>query len=279
MGKKPNVRSTDQDLRQSLSLAQNAEFSPEARAAKAMFMLNEYMRYFGSINGLCKQIVEVEKEVLCRIGRAAWNEMTQEELDRVLDKHIVNKYITGQLSTEEGQTESLLPKPKSKSKAKRDSLHFLTVWVFYHILSSKNLWLKSTEFDDVLDRIVVYFCFLFIVVWQLSNHLITQYLSHISIKFRTSLTEICPDFLALKRIISEGTLCFQTPLTEGSKFVFGNSILKLHSWNRYFDSTVRVKSFLDIVLFPDWSTWMLLLVSLFVIYIFLSSLDLFNWVV
>ena len=33
-----------------------------------------------------------ERRVLCRIGRTAWNEMTQEELDRVLDKHIVNKY-------------------------------------------------------------------------------------------------------------------------------------------------------------------------------------------
>ncbi len=127
MGKKPKVSST-----LAASSVQNTEYSPEFRATKAMFLLNEYMGYFSSLNGLCRQIVDVQREVLCRIGRSGWNKMTQEELDKTLNKHFITNHI-GQ-NTESSmnndpseQANSLLPKSKQKTKSRRDSLQSLTV--------------------------------------------------------------------------------------------------------------------------------------------------------
>eukprot|EP00794_Sanderia_malayensis_P020495 gene20495-22511_t len=117
----------------STQAVQNTEFSPEYRAAKAMFLLNEDMRYFGSVNGLFRGIIDVKKEILCRIGRPAWNKMTQEELDKTINKYFVNSYMeqsaesSFNLSSDISElTDSLLHKSKNKlAKSRRDSFEFI----------------------------------------------------------------------------------------------------------------------------------------------------------
>ena len=170
MGKKPGAVRTATDRKASLTTSplQNTDHnSIQAQKARAMMLLNEYMRYFGTVNGLYRQVVDVQRDVVCSLGRAAWRTLTQEELDKAFDSQIVYSYMQGSVP-EATETIDLFPKRKSKTE-RRDSMQYITVWLynsqcFYDQNMFVIIWLdldtctcfdKRRHFGEILDSFVV----------------------------------------------------------------------------------------------------------------------------
>ena len=102
------------------------------RKTRAMAVLGEYMRYFGGVNSLYRNIVQRQGEVLTKHGRNGWRTLSHTDQDRAFDNHIVSKFVahenwSTELADRTNPNESRSGGSKTRKKAHRDSLQSYTV--------------------------------------------------------------------------------------------------------------------------------------------------------
>lgn len=106
------------------------------RKARAMAVLGEYMRYFGGVNGLYRNIVRMQAEVVSKHGRNGWKSLSQEDQDQAFNTHIIKNSVTDCTSetshdSNENSKETGLSEQESRNH-RRDSLQsIITVRILF----------------------------------------------------------------------------------------------------------------------------------------------------
>lgn len=131
MGRKTDkpVASTSND-EGAMFLSDRQQGSARSRKARAMAVLGEYMRYFGAVNGLYRNMVHMQAEVVSKHGRSGWKSLSQEDQDLAFNKHIMKNSATAFTSapsdgSEENSVEVGVAKQELRNR--RDSLQSITV--------------------------------------------------------------------------------------------------------------------------------------------------------
>ena len=135
MGKKaqkPAV-STIEETPHTSNIENHQQHDLKRRKMRSMAVLGEYMRYFGGVNGLYRNIVHMQAEVVSRHGRNGWRKLSPDDQDKAFDKYFVSKFVAtegwnGETSENEDSKKPKEPSgSKDKSKSRRDSLQSVTV--------------------------------------------------------------------------------------------------------------------------------------------------------
>ena len=135
MGKKAQkpAASTIEETPHTGSIENQQQYDTKRRKMRSMAVLGEYMRYFGGVNGLYRNIVHMQAEVVSKHGRNGWRRLSPDDQDKAFDKHFVNKFVAtdewnGEASESEDSKENKeISGSKEKSKSRRDSLQSVTV--------------------------------------------------------------------------------------------------------------------------------------------------------
>ena len=115
------------------SIENQQQYDAKRRKMRSMAVLGEYMRYFGGVNGLYRNIVHMQAEVVSRHGRNGWRKLSPDDQDKAFNKHFVSKFVAtdewncetsdSENSRENKETSGSQEQPKSR----RDSLQSVTV--------------------------------------------------------------------------------------------------------------------------------------------------------
>ena len=130
MGKKTFIRVASSSVEGSSTLSsddhQDTTRSSKTRALK---VLGEYMRYFSSVNGLYRNIVHMQAEVVSKYGQRRWKNLSQEHQDEAFNRHIINtensqsKTKSGLEEVDNAEWEETNRAPRNR----RDSLQSVSV--------------------------------------------------------------------------------------------------------------------------------------------------------
>lgn len=136
--KKPAASTMIEEAPHTSSIENQQQHDSKRHKMRSMAVLGEYMRYFGGVNGLYRNIVHMQAEVVSRHGRNGWRKLSPDDQDKAFDKHIVSKFVATEsegwtgwtnetLESEDSKGDKKASSSKEKPKSRRDSLHSITV--------------------------------------------------------------------------------------------------------------------------------------------------------
>ena len=98
---------------------------------RALAVLGQYMHYFGGVNGLYRNIVHMQAEVVSRHGKHRWERLSQEHQDQAFNSYFIeNTNFNAEQPTQEKECTTSMELENDTLPNRRDSLQSMLVrWV------------------------------------------------------------------------------------------------------------------------------------------------------